>query len=119
MTFEAWAALVAFDLAHVCGFRRLHGAVRGCRTRARRRAVSTEDVIWAVDEACVWYVRRAACLQRSAVATCLLRRHGIAAELVIAYRPVPFQSHAWVEVGGRIVNDLPQFQAKFMVLDRL
>ncbi len=75
--------------------------------------------IWAVDEACVWYVKRAPCLQRSAVATRLLRRHGVPAELVIGYRPIPFESHAWVEVGGQIVNDRPQYKKFFAVLERL
>jgi hypothetical protein len=64
-------------------------------------------------------VKRAACLQRSAVATWLLRRHGVPAELVIGYRPLPFESHAWVEVDGQVVNDLPQYKKVFKVLDRL
>jgi hypothetical protein len=85
----------------------------------RDQPSSSADVVWAVDEACVWYIRRVACLQRSVVTTWLLRRHGINGELVIGYRPVPFESHAWVEVNGAIVNDLAQYRAKFTVLDRL
>ncbi len=75
--------------------------------------------MWAVDEACVWYVKRVACLQRSVIATWLLRRYGMQAELVIGYRPLPFESHAWVEVDGQVVNDRPQYQKFFTVLDRL
>ena len=75
--------------------------------------------VWSVDEACVWYVKRAPCLQRSAVTACLLRRHGIRAEMVIGYRGLPFESHAWVEVDARIVNDRPQYQKFFTVLERL
>ncbi len=67
----------------------------------------------------MWYVKRAACLQRSVVATWMLRRHGIAAEMVIGCRPLPFESHAWVEVEGRVVNDLPQYQRAFIVLNRV
>jgi hypothetical protein len=67
----------------------------------------------------VWYVKRAPCLQRSTVATWLLRRHGIPAEMVIGCRPLPFESHAWVEVGGLVVNDLPRYQRAFTVLCRL
>ena len=33
--------------------------------------------------------------------------------------PLPFESHAWVEVDGRVVNDRPQYQRAFTVLDRL
>ena len=119
LTIEAWAALCLFDLARVRGFHALHRAIRSRRIRPRRGAASASDVIWAVDEACVWYVKRAACLQRSTVGTHLLRRRGIAAELVIGYRPVPFESHAWIEVDGEIVNDLPQYRSRFTVLDRL
>jgi hypothetical protein len=58
-------------------------------------------------------------LQRSVVATWLLRHHGWRAELVIGCRPLPFESHAWVEVDGQVVNDRPQYQKVFTVLDRL
>jgi hypothetical protein len=116
---QAWLALAAFDVALLAGFARVHDRVRRCRVRRRSGRPAIDDVVWAVDEACVWYVKRAACLQRSAVATWLLRRHGVAATLVIGYRPVPFESHAWVEVDGAIVNDRPQYQQVFSVLDRL
>ncbi|MPZ17584.1 MAG: lasso peptide biosynthesis B2 protein [Luteitalea sp.] len=120
LTGHAWLGLVAFDVARLAGFARLHESLR--RYRARRRegdGPGIDDLVWAIDEACVWYVKRAACLQRSAVATWLLRRHGFAAELVIGYRPIPFESHAWVEVDGLVVNDRPQYKKFFAVLERL
>ena len=118
MTAEAWLALVIFDLAIVAGFTHVHRYIKRYRPKNRRtRAIA--DVIWAVEEACVWYVKRAACLQRSVVATWLLRRNGIPAELIIGFRPVPFESHAWVEVDGMVANDLPQYKKVFSVLDRL
>ena len=118
---HAWLDLVVFDLARLAGFSRLHARLKHLRTSTRRgtAALTGADVVWAVDEACVWYVKRAACLQRSAIATWLLRRHGLAAELVIGCRPLPFESHAWVELDGRVVNDRPQYQKVFTVLDRL
>jgi hypothetical protein len=119
LTMKAWLALCAFDLLRWRGFSALHASVRRLRTARRRHPPSTADVVWAVDEACVWYVKRVACLQRSAVTTWLLRRHGIHGELIIGYRAVPFESHAWVEVNGAVVNDLAQYQSKFTVLDRL
>ncbi|MEI9974385.1 MAG: lasso peptide biosynthesis B2 protein [Ignavibacteriota bacterium] len=33
-----------------------------------------------------------------------MRDRGIPAEVVIGYRPAPFFSHAWVEIGGRVAN---------------
>jgi len=119
LTTHAWLALLAFDLARPVGFARVCVWLRGCRPSASLSGISAEDIVWATEEACVWYVKRAACLQRSAVATWLLRRHGIRAQLVIGCRPLPFESHAWVEVDGRVVNDLPQYQRAFTVLNRL
>ncbi len=119
MTCEAWFALAAFDLAIPRGFAHAQDRVRRMRRRSRRVVPEPQDIVWAVDEACVWYVKRVPCLQRSAVTTCLFRRHGLAADLVIGYRPTPFESHAWVEVGGRVVNDRPQYQKHFTVLERL
>jgi hypothetical protein len=121
LTAQAWVGLVLFDLAILSGFARVHERVRrsAVRSRAAARPWPPEDVVWAVDEACVWYVRRAACLQRSVVATRLLRRHGVHADLVIGYRAIPFESHAWVEVDGRVVNDRPQYQKFFAVLECL
>ena len=90
---HAWLGLIAFDVARLGGFARLHDWIRRCRPNVRRRASSptAEEVVWSIDEACVWYVKRVACLQRSAIATWLLRRHGFRAELVIACRPLPFE----------------------------
>jgi len=116
---QAWLGLVAFDMARPAGFARLCAWLRRRRPSPRPSRATAEDIVWSVDEACVWYVKGAACLQRSAVATWLLRRHGIAAQMVIGCRPLPFESHAWVEVDGRVVNDLPQYQRAFVVLDRL
>jgi hypothetical protein len=62
------------------------------------------------------YWKPVLCLQRSVCAVRLLRRHGIAAKLVIGYRPAPFFSHAWVEVGGRIVNGSPAYQTRLQGL---
>ena len=119
LTAQAWAALVAFDLRRPAGFARLCASL-GSRSRSLGHSlVDPRDIVWAVDEACVWYVIRAACLQRSFVATRLLRRHGFRAELVIGCRPLPFESHAWVEIDGRVVNDLPQYPRAFTVLNRL
>jgi hypothetical protein len=117
-TIEAWIGLAAFDVFRAAGFSRLHAWLRHRRVRSAR-PIATDDLVWAVDEACVWYFRRALCLQRSVVATWLLRRHGVAATLVIGCRSLPFESHAWVEVDGVVVNDRPQYPRMFTVLDRI
>jgi len=112
----AFFALALFDL--VLSFRSLKGAcrwVKAClvsrRTQRKTEAEIVGEVCSAIEEACVWYPKRALCLQRSAVTTCLLRRRGVAARLVLGVRPVPLMAHAWVEVDGRPVNDWPKVGA--------
>ncbi len=119
LTTHAWLLLLLFDIVALAGFSHVHARLRRRATRPTCAALRVDDIIWAVDEACVWYFKRAACLQRSAVSTWLLRGCGITAELVIGYRPTPFESHAWVEVAGHIVNDRQQYQKFFAVLERL
>jgi hypothetical protein len=117
---EALGWLLLFDVLSMIGFARIHAFTRA-RQVARRAPEPevTARVCQAVEEACIWYFKRAYCLQRSSVTTWMLRRRGVPAELVIGYRPVPVDSHAWVEVAGQVVNDRPQYQKFFRVLDRL
>lgn len=115
---QAWIGLALFDIARAIGFVEIHGRVRACPVR-RRVPADAESIVWAVDEACVWYLKRAFCLQRSAVAVWLLRRSGFDARLVIGFRPIPFESHAWAEIDGRVVNDRPQYRKYFHVLEQL
>jgi Transglutaminase-like superfamily/Coenzyme PQQ synthesis protein D (PqqD) len=112
----AFFALALFDL--VLSLSSLKGACRGVkaclvsrRTQQKAEAEIVGEVCSAIEEACVWYPRKALCLQRSAVTTCLLRRRGVAARLVLGVRPVPLMAHAWVEVDGRPVNDWPKVGA--------
>jgi Transglutaminase-like superfamily len=117
---QSFAGLLAYDLVlALFGFKRVHAVARAWPSAQRRRGPSTERICRAVAEACVWYPKRALCLQRSWTATLLLRRYGAPAQLVIGYRPMPIDSHAWVEVDGRVVNDRPQYQKFYRVLDRL
>jgi hypothetical protein len=112
--------LFHYDVMTAFGFAKAYAFVRRCRRASRTpKPDAVARVIWAVEESCVWYFKRAYCLQRSAVATWLLRREGVDAQLVVGFRPVPLDSHAWVEVDGQIVNDRPQYQKFFRVLDRL
>jgi transglutaminase superfamily protein len=77
-----------------------------------------ERVCRAVDFACICYWKEVLCLQRSAATTCLLRKSGVAAHLVVGARQMPFKAHAWVEVGGKVVNDKPYVGELYQVLDR-
>lgn len=62
------------------------------------------------------YCKPVLCLQRSVCAVRLLRDCGRSAKLVIGYRPVPFLSHAWVEVEGRVIRDSHIYQRQMHIL---
>jgi len=118
--FEAYATLIRFEF-HLKRrtFAGLYGAVRNCPIR--RRAASNGDVeriCYAVDLACIWYWKEVLCLQRSAATACLLRKHGAPAQMVLGAQQIPFKAHAWVELGGRVVNDKPYVPEMYSVLDR-
>lgn len=116
----AFWRLLFYDALCWMRFAKAYQFVRRCKRASRTpQSNEVERVVWAVEEACVWYYKRAFCLQRSAVCTWMLRRRGISAQLVVGFRPVPIDSHAWVEVEGKVVNDRPQYQKFFRVLDRL
>jgi hypothetical protein len=118
LTLHAWLALAAFDVVRLFGFAWIRELLRRRPTTGKFR-FAAEEIVWCVEEACVWYMKRAHCLQRSAVTAWLLRAHGIDAEMVIGFRPLPFESHAWVEVAGDVINDRPQYQKAFKVIDRI
>jgi hypothetical protein len=117
---QSFVGLIFFDIVVLMfGFPRIHALARRFRLTRRRSRHSVEQLCQAVAEACVWYPKRAFCLQRSWVTSRLLRRHGVQSQVVIGYRPAPIDSHAWVEVDGQVVNDRPQYQKFYQVLDRL
>ena len=62
------------------------------------------------------YWKRVLCLQQAACTTRLLRAYGIRSHLKIGYRPVPFLSHAWVEIDGRVVTDPAAYAKRMQIL---
>jgi|SRR5579884_831005 len=70
-------------------------------------------VLQAIDQACIWYPKKAVCLQRSVVTTLLLRSNGVSASLCIGVHALPFSAHAWVEAKGVVVNDAPAVRRFF------
>jgi hypothetical protein len=112
--FYAFLGLIAFDLIlSFRSFKSLCSSVAKFPVRRREHldAKLTGFVCGAVERACVWYPKKALCLQRSAVTACLLKFHGIAARMTIGVRPMPFMAHAWVEVDGSVINDFPNVKS--------
>jgi len=113
--------LIRYDLLLACR------GLKGVRPRHKRRmplprpgnAIRESIICEAVAAVAPFYWKPIRCLERSIVTARLLRNHGIPAEVVIGYRAVPFFSHAWVEVAGRVVNDSPGYKMQLQVLERL
>jgi len=115
---EALWYLLLFDvIAHTRGFASIY---RRCERRTAKtrtpEGASIDTVCAAVNRACGYYPRAAACLQRSAVTVWMLHRRGRKAELVIGIIKYPFRSHAWVESAGRVINDSERVRELFLPL---
>jgi hypothetical protein len=118
---RALLGLALFDtILSLCSFRTLCSLVESWPVKhwMTNGIDLTEEICAAVDRACVWYPRKALCLQRSAVTACLLRSNGVAARLVIGARPMPFLAHAWVEADDAVVNDFPRVRQFYGTLVR-
>jgi len=120
LVLQAYLKLIHFDLYLARGnFAALYDRVRKYPLGKRMTAPdAAERICSAMDMACIWYWKEALCLQRSAATACLLKKHGVPAQLVIGAQQMPFKAHAWVEVGGRVVNDKPYTPEMYAVLDR-
>lgn len=121
-TFTAFIGLLAFDLLlKLRGFESLIKRVERWPT-AKPLTTDRETcrrVRAMVDRAQMYYPKKAMCLQHSAVVTCLLRRRGVPAEMVLTAQEFPLKAHAWAEVEGEVVNDSPQVKTKYRELKRI
>ncbi|SRR5260370_62217 len=120
LVLKAYLLLIRFDLYLARGdFTALYDKVRNYPTGHKTASAdAVERICAAMDMACIWYWKEALCLQRSAATACLLKRHGIPAQMVIGAQQMPFKAHAWVEVDGQVVNDKPYMLEIYAVLDR-
>ncbi len=83
-----------------------------------KKTLSCTEICQAIDLAAVLYFRRVLCLQRSAATACLLKKYGFPAQLVIGVQQLPFAAHAWVEMGGLVINDKAYVSDIYSVLAR-
>lgn len=121
LVLESWLLLLYFELVmRFRTFKVLYEIVRREELRAGSggQAISSSELCYAMDLACVFYFKHVLCLQRSAATTLLLRRHGWEAEMVIGAQVLPFHSHAWVEIKGVVINDKPYMLDIYQVLER-
>jgi hypothetical protein len=112
-----WELLRYDAMSKTFGFRALRARMGNARNVAAGRA-EMETVLEAIGCMSSFYWKPLLCLQRSIVTARVLRANGVAAEVVVGYRPSPFFSHAWVEVAGQVVNDSSGYPKKLQTLDR-
>ncbi len=117
---KAFLALTAYDVLLLGrSFARLHRIVRRWPITEVDSTLETVDKVCdAVNQALIWYPKRAQCLQRAAVTVCLLRNQGVPAQMVLGAQKFPFKAHAWVEVGNRAINERNDVQARYGVWER-
>jgi Transglutaminase-like superfamily len=118
---ESYALLFVFEVVMI--FRNsqaLYDIVRLHTSRAASEPpqIRTNEIVHAMDVACVFYFKKVYCLQRSAATTVLMRRHRWNATMVTGAQILPPEFHAWVQVGDEIVNDKPYMHDIYQVLDR-
>lgn len=118
---RALADLLFYDLLlSIAGFPQIRAQVK--RTLPRNKSTSgeaIERICDAVDIASCFYFKQVRCMHRSFVSVRLLRKAGFQAHLVIGSRPIPFVTHAWVEVDGRVVNDKQGYKRRLMEMERM
>jgi Transglutaminase-like superfamily len=120
LLWQALIGLIAYDaLNAACSFRTLHSLLKNCLVSTHvENDDAIERVCAAVNHACIWYPKRALCLQRAFVTTWLLRKHGVNALMVLGAQRLPFKAHAWVEVDGKAINERTNVQATYAVWER-
>jgi Transglutaminase-like superfamily len=99
------------------------------RLASRRRALTPETIVAAkriaalVNRGAAWPMPAVTCLARSLTAQIVLQRRGIESQLCIGVRPAATGDvgasggllfHAWVEVGGVVVNDVLDIGDQFL-----
>jgi hypothetical protein len=120
LVLQAYLKLILFDF--YLGRRNFAALYKRVREYPLAKTTPPSDALAritaAMDMACIWYWKEALCLQRSASLTCLLKQHGVPAQMVIGAQQMPFKAHAWVEVDHQVVNDKAYVPKMYAILDR-
>jgi hypothetical protein len=117
---KAFREILRYDVAvRLFGFRRIHHEIAGLAVHRPTRRADVKQICAAIEWATAFYWKPVHCLQRSVAMVRLLRRNGWEGRLVIGYRPVPFFSHAWVEINELPVADSPSYKMRLRVLETI
>jgi hypothetical protein len=117
---SAYLCFIAVDASfRLLGFGRVYRLLRRYPSRGSIPDLrSARALVRAIDRAAAFYFKRAWCLERSLVAVFLMRVRRWPALLVLGAKRMPFEAHAWVELGGDVINDDARSLAQYAVLER-
>jgi len=103
------AALLLLGLARTLAFFRRWNRTSEHESLAPQAACSRDEearqVVTALTRAAIFFPARALCLEQSLALYVLLRQRGHRPTLKIGVQPLPFYAHAWVELGGKPLNE--------------
>ena len=127
MTARALFLFVLIDLGlHFFGFNGVYKAfVRWTRKMRRpvpegqEQQVLDRTLAGVVAATRLYYRRQKDCLPKSLTIYYLVRKQGIPANLCIGVKKFPFAGHAWVEYGGRVVDDFPKRVPLYTLMSRV
>jgi hypothetical protein len=117
----AWLAIVlAAAVKATAGLPGLYALVKASRLRqGHDRGHDHARIFESIKTAAVMLPFATHCLVRSVATVILLRATGLAAELVIGCRQLPFAAHAWVEVSGAPVSEERDPRQLYLEIDRV
>lgn len=75
-----------------------------------------DDITFSLNQACFYYFYRTKCLEWAATFTLLAIDKGIDAKLNIGVQNNPFYAHAWVEINGRVIEDIAKLPKQMSVI---
>jgi len=77
-----------------------------------------KDITFSLNKACFYYLHRVKCLEWAAAFVLLSLEKGINSKLVIGVQNNPFNAHAWVEIDGKVIEDLAALPKQMAVILR-
>jgi hypothetical protein len=131
---EQWLliqAIILFPFLHIAlltvGYSRLHDFVMKTTLLIPSRNVHSEiealrravEISKSISLAAQHGLIKATCLRRSFLLWCFLRKEGIPGQICFGVRKInhTLEAHAWVELGGIIINDSTEARDNYFVLE--
>ena len=116
---EAMLLLAASKmLLWLFGFERTWYWIQRLTSRVPRLREVDPDAVsraeYRIAMAAALYPGRAACLERSLTLYWYLRRRGVGVHFRMGVQMYPFLAHAWLELEGRAINDVPEHVKRFV-----